>query len=66
MAQTPQRYAQRQSLSHGKNTALSNLQSKVQRRRYKSQDSRYESNLDNDNDAKYLNVLIDKFEEDGL
>ena len=57
---------QRRSLSHGKNTSLSDLQSKVQRQRHKLQDSRYKSNLDDDDDAEYLNALIDKFEEDGL
>jgi hypothetical protein len=70
MAQTPrellQHYVQRQSLSHGKNTSLSDLRSKVQRQRYKSQDSRYESNSDDDDNAEYLNELIDKFEEDRL
>jgi hypothetical protein len=65
MARTPRRYAQRQSLGHGKNTALSDLRSKVKRQRHKSQDSGYESNLDNDDDTEYLNALIDKFEEDG-
>jgi hypothetical protein len=65
MAQTPRRYAQRRSLCHGKNTALSDLRSKVQRRRHKSRDSGYESNSDDDDDAEYLNALIDKFEEDG-
>jgi hypothetical protein len=62
----PQRYVQRWSLSYGKNTALSDLRSKVQRWRHKSQDSRYESNSDDNNDAEYLNALIDTFEEDGL
>jgi hypothetical protein len=57
---------QRRSLGHGKNTSLSDLRSKVQRRCHKSRDSRYKSNLDNDDDAEYLNALIDKFEEDGL
>jgi hypothetical protein len=65
MARTPRRYAQRRSLCHGKNTALSDLRSKVQRRRHKSRDSGYESNSDDDDDAEYLNALIDKFEEDG-
>ena len=61
----PRRYVQRRSLGHGKNTSLSDLRSKVQRRRHKSQDSGYESNSDDDDDAEYLNALIDKFEEDG-
>jgi hypothetical protein len=61
----PRRYVQRRSLRHGKNTSLSDLRSKVQRRRHKSQDSGYESNLDDDDDAEYLNALINKFEEDG-
>ena len=61
----PRHYVQRRSLDHGKNTSLSDLRSKVQRRRHKSQDSRYESNSDDDDDVEYLNALIDKFEEDG-
>lgn len=71
MARTPRElprcHTQRRSLGHGKNTAISDLQSKVHRRRHKSQDSRYESNSDDDDDAdaEYLNALIDKFEEDG-
>ena len=65
MAQTPRRYTQRLSLGHGKNTALSDLRSKVQRQRHKSQDSGYESNSNDDDDAEYLNALINKFEEDG-
>ena len=58
---------QRQSLSHSKDTSLSDLRKKVRRQRHKSQDSRYESNSDDDDDAdaEYLNALIDKFEEDG-
>ena len=61
----PRRYVQRQSLSHGKDTSLSDLRNKVQRQRHKSQDSGYESNSDDDDDAEYLNALINKFEEDG-
>ena len=61
----PRRYAQRRSLGHGRNASLSDLQSRVQRRRHKSQDSGYESNSDDDDDAEYLNALIDKLEEDG-
>jgi hypothetical protein len=65
LQELPRRYAQRRSLGHGRNASLSNLRSKVQRRRHKSQDTGYESNSDNDADAEYLNALIDKFEEDG-
>jgi hypothetical protein len=63
----PRRHVQRRSLGYGKNTAISDLRSKVQRRRHKSQDSGYESNSDDDDDAdaEYLNALIDKFKEDG-